>query len=107
MYISSVEGITRTKGTALIAALKTRLLGNKKARLPLQSQTGLSLSSYMEDMYTDFPDGDSLKNSDMAAACEAETPESTQAHPLPKSGKPTPNNLAKDRFWGPILDPAR
>lgn len=59
----------------------------------------------MEDMYTDSPYGDSLKNSDMAADGQAETPENYQADPLPKSGKPTPNNLAKDRFWGPILDP--
>jgi RNA polymerase sigma factor (sigma-70 family) len=59
----------------------------------------------MEDMYTDSPFGEGPKNGVIAADGQTESPENYQADSLPRSGRPTPSNLARDRRWGPILDP--
>jgi hypothetical protein len=81
------------------------MLGNKKARLRLQSRTGLSLSSYMKDMYTDPPYGgvEKLENDDISLDDQLER-ESYHHDSLPRSGNPTPK-LATRRWWGPILEP--
>ena len=54
-------------------------------------------------MYTDPPEV-GPKNGECALDSQVEKPETFHHDSLPRSGKPTPNNLARHRWWGPILD---